>query len=337
MEPYVRDTLGLVLFQEQVMTIVKEVGKFGWASTSAVRVAMSKSLGEEHFNKYKKDFIEGAAKDGINEQRAEIIWKQCYTHGSWSFNKSHAVSYSYLSYWTGWMKAHHPAQFYARILKDLIDEAEIKPVLKEWGGPFTPLDLNLSKQFFTTDGERLIGGFTNIKGVGEKAADKVVAGQPYEGLEDFRSRMPNGLASKVEDALTNGLDWANTETLAERHKDEISKMALTAPLTLMGEVIQKKLPYGIVLGKVLGINLRNSNDPDKVAKRGRPISGYPEYVILKMKDDNEDIWHVYCPHKLTQRSKQELLSLNNKVCLFKLKRSGDINECEKFKVLGGEK
>jgi DNA polymerase III subunit alpha len=331
-------TLGMILFQEQVMMAMREIGKFSWDDVAIVRSSIGKSHGERpRLDKHHAAFIEGAVSGGVSRDEAEEIWEKCSAGGSYRFNKSHAVSYSILSYWCAWLKARHPAQFYARILKNLIDEAEIKPVLKEWGGPFTPLDLNRSRQFFRADGRELVGGFTNIKGVGEKAADKIVAGQPYEGLEDFRSRVPNGLASKVEEALTNGLDWADIQTLAERHRDEIGKIALTAPLFTVDEAAKKKPPSFVTIGKVLNASLRNSNDPDKVAKRGRPISGYPEYVILKVKDDNEDIWHVYCPHKLTQRSKQELLSLNNKTCLFKLKRSGDINECEKFKVLGGEK
>jgi len=331
---YTKDTLGLVLFQEQVMQVVKNIGKFGWASTSAIRVAMSKSLGEEHFNKYKADFIKGAAEDKIDEDRALKIWKQCYTHGSWSFNKSHAVSYSYLSYWCGYMKAHYPAQYYARILKDKTDEADIKPVLKEWGKGIIPIDFNLSNKYFSVlDEETLVGGFINVLGIGEAAANKIVAAQPFEDIRDFKSRMAKGISTKIEDALTRGLDWANTQTLQEQFKDVLEGMKLTAPLSTYGEIIKQKLVRGIILAKVVGINLRNSNDPDKVQKRGKKISGYPEYVMLKVKDDAEDIWHVYCPHKLTEKNKQELLSLNNKVCLFKLKRSGEINECEKYKVL----
>jgi len=601
---YTGETLGLVLFQEQVMQVVKNIGKFGWASTSAIRVAMSKSLGEEHFNKYKADFIKGAAEDKIDEDRALNIWKQCYTHGSWSFNKclswstplwlaskgnnmkgtitiealyemyfgeevspwckqrvrkgviaqiwskegekfkihnikavykngkrdcwrysfsdssyvdctpdhrfiidskwqvaakakvgslwatgesitytkktvkgnaargrhwnikngdrcgkanpsfingatlalsefkkghagdpcetcgdvssrmeahhndlahgsaspkdlswlcvschkkehyahgrtkrgerglqqgtkelvsmqylgqidtydlemakaphnfllsnglvthnSHAVSYSYLSYWCGYMKAHYPAQYYARILKDKTDEADIKPVLKEWGKEVIPLDINLSNKYFSAiDNNTLVGGFVNIAGIGESAADKIIAAQPFESLADFKSRMAKGIATKVIDAITKGQEWANTQTLEDKFKAELDSMTLSAPLTTCEVMLAEKVKTGIILAKVVGTNLRNSNDPEKVQKRGKKIQGYPEYVILTIKDDSDNIWRVYCPHKLTERFKQDLLNLNNKVVLFKLKIEGDagggqqggIPTCEKFKVL----
>ncbi len=332
LEPYVRETLGLILFQEQVMNAVKNLGKFSWEDTSTIRKAMSKSLGDEFFNKFKKKFVEGCALDGISEDRAQKIWKQIYTFGSWGFNKSHAVSYSYLSYWCGYMKAHYPAQYYARILKDKSEEGEIKPILKEWGGSFLPLNINRSRAYFRADGDTLVGGFTSVKGIGVAAAEKIIKAQPFESMEDFKGRVPKGVASKIEEAL-KGQDWADIHTLEEQYKSAIDGMRLTAPLSTYGEIIKSKMKFGIILAKVVGINLRDSNDPDKVARRGRKITGWSEYVILKIRDDNEDIWHVYCPHRLTQLNKQELLSLNGKICLFKLKRSGEINECEKFKVL----
>jgi DNA polymerase III subunit alpha len=339
LEKYTKDTLGFILFQEQVMKVVKEIGKFSWASTSAIRVAMSKSLGEEQFNKHKADFIKGAAEDDISRERAELIWKQCYTHGSWSFNKSHAVSYSYLSYWCGYMKAHFPAQFYARILRDKTEEDEIKPILKEWGKDIIALDINLSKKYFSASGDVLVGGLVNINGIGEAAADKIEAQQPFESWEDFQSRVPKGIAGKIEAAFLEGIDWANKKTLMDQYAQQLSEIKLTTPLTTCAEMVREKVEHGTVIGRVLAINLRNSNDPDKVAKRGYAKKGYPEYFIIKVRDSDEEVYSFFFPHKLTEIHKQELLSLGGKVCIFKMRieASGNgISVCEKFRVLEAE-
>lgn len=336
LEKYTADTHGLILYQEQVMAVVKEIGKFSWASTSAVRVAMSKSLGEEHFNKYKEDFIKGAAEDGIDANRADRIWRQCYTHGSWSFNKSHAVSYALLSYWCGYMKAHYPAPYYARLLKGEIDDSKIKSVLKEWNKKVVPIDINQSKTFFTTDGKVLYGGFTNIKGIGVAAATKIEEGQPYENMEDFRSRMPKGVVTKIEDAIDHPPEWTLTLTLNEIYAKEIESIKMSCPLITISESEEKNYLEYAMLVKVVDVNLRNSNDPDKVAKRGHEIKGYPEYMILKVRDDNEDMAYLYFDNKFTEKNKQELLSTKNKIILVKLKKKGSFASCIKFKVLTKE-
>lgn len=324
------DTYGVILFQEQVMAVMREIGKLSWEDVCLVRTGIGKSKGEEYLHKYKKAFMKGALTSGSDERTALWIWAQCVTHGSYSFNKAHAVSYSLLSYWTAWLKAHYPAQYYARILKDKTDESDIKPILKEWGKKIIPLDINISNKYFSVlDAETLVGGFVNVPGVGEKMADKIVDAQPFEDIRDFKSRIAKGLSAKIEHALTQGLEWANTQTLEEQYKNALENLKLSSPLTSY-ENIGKS---GVMIAKVMDVNLRNSNDPDKVQKRGKKISGYPEYIILKIKDDSESVWHVYCPHRLTEKYKQDMLGLTGKVCLFKLKRSSEICECEKYKIL----
>jgi hypothetical protein len=87
LEPYLKETLGTMVYQEQIMAIVKHIGLFSWEDTTDIRKAMSKTMGEEYFNKYIEKFVIGAKTHGINKEDALNIWKNMSTHGSWSFNR----------------------------------------------------------------------------------------------------------------------------------------------------------------------------------------------------------------------------------------------------------
>ena len=107
------------------MQIARNVGKLSWEDTSSLRKAMSKSLGEEFFNRYWELFKEGAKDQGIEEKEAKNIWEHMCTFGSWAFNKSHAVSYAMISYWCGYLKAHHPKEFAVACLRNAKDDDQI--------------------------------------------------------------------------------------------------------------------------------------------------------------------------------------------------------------------
>ncbi|MFH1398985.1 MAG: hypothetical protein ABIG95_02645 [Candidatus Woesearchaeota archaeon] len=332
-ERYTEETLGIVVYQEQVMNIVKNIGQFSWEDTSSIRKAMSKNLGEEFFNKYKSKFIEGAKKQGIPENRADYIWKHCYSHGSWSFNKSHAVSYALVSYWIGYCKAHWPEYFYARILKNKTEPLEIMPVLKEFGGKVIPLDINKSKMFFSvnSDSKTLIGGFTNIKGIGESAANKIIVGQPYNSLEDFKSRIPKGIASKIEAALSDGLPWMNFTPMKEQV--DMKGIELSQSIVTFEDILDRNNSESITMGRVVLVNLRDHNEEEKVQRRGYKMNGFTEFVVLKVIDDNYNLWHICYDKNFTQRNKQLLLSTMNRICLFKILNLNEMLLGKKVKIL----
>lgn len=182
------DSLGIVIYQEQVMRIMREIGKMSWEDTSSIRKMMSRSLGVEAFNKFKERFMPGALENGLSEQVASKIWDEMCQYGSWSFNKSHSVSYSIISYWTMWLKVHYPIEFYGSILALTHMEDKKKKILKEYkreGLKILPVDVNLSKQHFTIEKEGLRIGFEDIKGIGPKLANLLVSNQPYHSYTEF--------------------------------------------------------------------------------------------------------------------------------------------------------
>ena len=334
LHPYVTETLGTVIYQEQVMNVVRNIGQFEWNAVGLIRKAMSKSLGEEFFHKYWPQFKQGALSQNIDEDRANNIWKKIVSHGSMSFNKSHAVCYALLSYWIGYCKAHWPAQFYTRILKNKVSDEEIKPILKEWDGSVVPLDLNLSKVYFTTDGKQLIGGWTNIKGIGEKAAHRIVVGQPYKNWQDFATRNPKGIVSKVELVVQNGQSWSDLTPLWKKVESTLQGIKFSVPLCYtFKEILNSSNMFAAVVGRVIHRNCKDANEQVNVVKRGYRVVGLTEYLVLKVQTDS-DFHHITFDRYFFQQHKQELLATEGKICLFKVRKLDNrILIGEKFKIL----
>ena len=111
------DTYGQIIYQEQILQILKELGGFDWFSVSQIRRIISKKMGEAAFQMSYQQFADGAASlHGIPGELADRIWKRLVTSGTYSFNIAHAISYSMLAFWTAWLKAHYPLEFYAASL-----------------------------------------------------------------------------------------------------------------------------------------------------------------------------------------------------------------------------
>lgn len=331
LEDYTKDTKGIVIFQEQVMQIVRGLGGFSWEDTIAFRKGIGKKLGNEYLASFKEKFILGAGEKGLREIEAQGIWTQICTHGAYSFNKSHAVAYALLGYWSAWVKTYYPKEFYERILRDKKD-MEMKQILREYGESFTDLDINKSKVFFSVQDGELVGGWTNVDGIGEKGALKIVERQPYESLEDFASRNAPGVTKKVKLALENGQEWADVLPLKEKYKTILEETKITAPLTTCHEMEEKNIREGVIIATILNISLRDHNEVSKVQSRGYLIQP-PNYIILRVYDDHDE-QSLFIDRHITARCKDSLLSLHEATCLFKVKYKKDAPiSVLKFKIL----
>ena len=185
------DSYGIVIYQEQVMRIMREIGDMSWEDTSAIRKNMSRSLGVEAFNAFQSKFMPGAIGHGLTEKIANKIWEEMCHYGSWSFNKSHSVSYGMISYWTMWLKIHYPMEFYSSILFLTEMEAKKKKILKEYkreGHKVLSVHINRSKEHFSIDDDGLRIGFADIKGIGPMTAEKYLRNSPYVSYYDFAKK-----------------------------------------------------------------------------------------------------------------------------------------------------
>ncbi len=291
LDELVKDTFGVVVYQETVMRIVREMGCMSWEDTSAIRKAMSGSLGDEFFEGYRKKFLEGARSNKVPLELAEEIWKQINTFGSWAFNRSHAVAYGLVSYWCCWLKAHHPVEFAAATLdaeKDPSKQIAILRELKEEGVDYTPIDPEQSTDRWIPSekgGKRfLIGPLTAIKGIG-----------PAKLTEILRARR-DGVA--IRPVLQKQLDQAKTEidtlfpvadAIKRLHPDLAEVNIFTKPTP----VIEAQCGINgdiVILARIVRLAPRDENDAANVAKRGYAVAGPHQALNMFFGDDTGEIF-----------------------------------------------
>lgn len=187
MEEYLSETMGVVLYQEQVMRIVREIGQFSWENTSIIRKAMSGRKGVEFFDQQGVEFIKGAAGRGIPPDEAKTIWDEICSFGAWGMNKSHTHSYAVISYWCAYMKAYHPLEYAASCLRNAKDDEQVIEILRELiseGVNYVPFDPDLSEADWVARDGKLLGGYQNLVGIGPVKSTKYIEKRNAIGLDE---------------------------------------------------------------------------------------------------------------------------------------------------------
>ena len=184
LEGLLKETYGVMVYQEQVMQVSQKIAGFSLGGADMLRRAMGKKKPEVLMGK-KKEFIEGAIKQGFTEQHADEIFEIMVPFAGYGFNKSHAAAYSVLAYRTGWLKAHYPAEFMAANLTNEITSTDGLPFYieeaRKMGVPVDPPDVNRSDIIFDVVDGRIVFGLKGIKGMGEGAAQAIVAEREKNG------------------------------------------------------------------------------------------------------------------------------------------------------------
>jgi DNA polymerase-3 subunit alpha len=195
LETILKETYGIILYQEQVMQIAGAIGGYSMSEADTLRKVMSKKKAAD-MDKEKPKFLEGAKKHKINENKAKTIWEQMETFAEYGFNKSHSTSYAIIAYQTAYLKAHYPAAFMAALLtseKDNRDKIiKYMSACKELGINILPPDLNESQRDFTISGENIRFGMAAIKNVGLSAVDSIISVRQegkFTSFMDFLSRV----------------------------------------------------------------------------------------------------------------------------------------------------
>ena len=196
LEPILKETYGVMVYQEQVMQVSQRIAGFSLGGADMLRRAMGKKKAEVLMGK-KKEFVEGALKEGFTKEHAEDIFEIMIPFAGYGFNKSHAAAYSVLAYRTGWLKANYPAEFMAANLTNEITSTDGLPIYIEEarriGIPVDPPDINRSDAIFDVVDGHIVFGFKGIKGMGDGAARAIVkereANGPYKDFMDFLERI----------------------------------------------------------------------------------------------------------------------------------------------------
>lgn len=208
LEPILRVTCGVLLYQEQVMQVCRSLAGYSYGRADLVRRAMGKKK-VDVMQAERENFIHGkkredgsfecvgAVANGVPEDVANHIFDEMAAFAEYAFNKSHAAAYSVVSYQTAYLKCHYPRQYMAALLTSILDWTgkltEYLGECKELGIEILPPHINRSTGSFRMEGEGIRFGLLAVKGLGRSVIDNIVAERkkngPFTGLLDFCKRM----------------------------------------------------------------------------------------------------------------------------------------------------
>ena len=206
LEPILKPTYGVIVYQEQVMQIVQTIGGFSLGGADLVRRAMGKKIKEE-MDKLKGEFADGAEKKGFDRAKAAELFDLIVKFAGYGFNKSHSAAYAMVTFYTAYLKYYYPTEFMAAMLtleRNNTDKV-VKYVdeLKRMGIKLLPPDINRSGQEFEAhniDGDEVvIFGLAAIKGAGDIAIHSIIEArgeEPFADLSDFISRIDQSKVNK---------------------------------------------------------------------------------------------------------------------------------------------
>jgi len=206
MKEFTSETYGCILYQEQVMQACVNLGGMTMAEADKVRKIIGKKKDAKEFDQFREKFVEGASRY-LTPNFARDLWSDFEAHAGYSFNKSHAVAYSTLSYWTAWLKTYYPLEFIYSILKNEKDKdarTEYLIEAKRMGISIKLPHVNDSDADFKIEGKGIRFGLTGIKYISDNVASKFLAKRPfksYKELEEFTMQKGSGVNTRSLQAL----------------------------------------------------------------------------------------------------------------------------------------
>jgi len=286
-DEHMKETFGLPVYQEQTLAIVREIGKFDWKETSTIRKAMSKRMGKEFFDSYWNKFEAGAASQGISTKDARKTWEMINSMGAWQMNKSHTRSYAIISYWTAYLKAHHPLEFAAANLRNTRDEDKAILLLREMvreGIEYVPFDIQLSEENWCVKDGKLIGGFLCLKGIGERKAKELVIARNACALTEKQLNFIESCENPFAELFPIGKKYG-------RYYEDHKGCNVLSPVVKICEL--ENIPHKqqrVFIGELIYKNARNANEEVNVKKRGGKLETGPlEFVDVRLRDDTGQI------------------------------------------------
>ncbi|ALK10206.1 DNA polymerase III subunit alpha [Blastochloris viridis] len=194
-EPVLKETFGVIIYQEQVMQIAQILAGYSLGEADLLRRAMGKKIRAE-MDKQRARFVDGATERGVDKAQAETIFDLLAKFADYGFNKSHAAAYALVAYQTAYLKANFPVEFLAASMTlDMSNTdklAEFRAEAERLGIKIVPPDLNRSGAEFEPDGRSIVYALAAIKGVGRQAVDSLVAARaaaPFRDLQDLAERI----------------------------------------------------------------------------------------------------------------------------------------------------
>ena len=283
LEPVLKETYGVWVYQEQIMKASQILAGFTPGEADTLRKAIGKKKADL-MAQMKEKFIKGAVERGYDEGKITQLWEDIEKFASYSFNKSHSVAYGYLSYWTAFLKAHYPEEFFCVKLSTEKNDKKFINLLKDAkneGFRILPPDINKSGVDFVIEGEKTIRfGLARIKGVGEDTARLIVESRKraWTSLGDFVRTVDS---KKVNKKTLEALIKAGAfDSLGEKR----------------GELLQRLEGGSVLLGKGLFATREEKREED-YSKYEKEVLGFyvsshpldPYENLLKNKVSNLEI------------------------------------------------
>ena len=262
-EPVLRETYGVIIYQEQVMQIAQILSGYSLGEADLLRRAMGKKKKEE-MDQQKARFKQGAEANGVPRQQADYIFDLVAKFAGYGFNKSHAAAYSFVSFQTCWLKAHHPVEFFAANMSLDVANTDKLAVFyqdaKRFGVSVAAPDINRSKADFDVEDAAVLYALGAVRNVGMEAMKSVVEtreqGGPFTDLFDFLERVdPRALNKRALENLAragafdkihpNRRQIVESADLLIAHAQSVAAERASAQVSLFGadhEAAKPRLP-----------------------------------------------------------------------------------------------
>ena len=308
LKPILESTYGCIVYQEQVMQIVRDLGGFSMGGSDKVRKIMSKKKAEEmeeqgrmfiYGDEHKG--IEGCIKRGIKEEVAKRIYAEMKTFAAYAFNKSHSAVYAVVSYQTAYMKYYYPAEYMAALITCFLDNpeksAEYINVARNMGIEVLPPDINEGKTYFNVKDGKLIYSLAAIKNVGESVIKKIEEERErngrFESLPDFIRRMGKEVNKR---AIENFIKAGAFDSLGGNRRQFIAVYE-----EIMDDVSAQN--KHIDANQVTIFDMMGSEEKKSLEIKLPELDEFPKNIILQMEkevlgiyisghplDDVKDLW-----------------------------------------------
>lgn len=217
------NTLGVIVYQEQIMSVFQKLAGYSLGEADLVRRAMGKKKREE-LDKHKEKFLKQATERGHDKTKLEKLWASIEGFADYAFNRAHSFSYGYLAYQTAYLKAHYRTHFWAAVLSnELNNTAKVVKYINEARGQgidILPPDVNESLDNFTASGNSIRFGLVAIKGIGQSAVASIIEARngsgPFRSIFDFTERVDSKAVNKrvLESLIRSGAFDSNNKNRA---------------------------------------------------------------------------------------------------------------------------
>ena len=216
MQEFTARTYGVIIYQEQVMQACVHLGGMSWADADKVRKIIGKKKDVKEFEQYQEKFITGASQH-ITPEDAAKLWHDFEAHAGYSFNRSHAIAYSMLSYYTAWLKCYYPLEFMFAILKNEKDKDARTDYLleaKRLGIKILLPHINESELDFSIQGNSIRFGLSNVKYISDNIGSKIIAKRPFNSYKDFTDKSVSK-GSGINSRAVQSLDLIGAAAFAD--------------------------------------------------------------------------------------------------------------------------